>query len=648
MLRSGFGGAIHRIVLPVSRPGTILIGLALLLGTAAQAAAPPTIAQFAADVDASMPALSPDGTKVAYVTRAQGARALVVADLVKGDVRILMEAVVAPFELTRCRFKGNERLVCGFRGTVFLRGQPYPVSRLVSVDVAGNTKPKVLFEKGEDGKAQYQDRVLDWQRNDPRHVLIAISGDGDPFPRVLSLDVVKGTSSLVLRARSPIMSWRADREGVVRFGYGFDGTKYSYVARDSATAPWRTLARWETGKSDFSVVDFGPTPGTLLVEALHHGRGAIFEMDLNEKSDRQLLFAHPEVDVGEPIYWPADGRIIGFAYETERSHRMLFDEVAKVMYDAIDKLLPGADNVVVDASLDGQKLLVISRADVRPTEYYVLDLDQKKLEIIASANPALAQTPHAPMHPVKIKASDGQVLPGYLTLPLGSSGKDLPTVVFPHGGPYARDSWRFDSMVQFMASRGYAVVQVNFRGSTGYGDDWYKAGLRNWGTVMIDDVTAATRWAVAEGIADPARTCIVGWSYGGYAALMSAVRQSDLYRCVVSIAGIADLRALVNEERRFYGGELQAEFEIGDDNAELKAGSPTRSADKIKVPVLLIHGDNDWQAHIDHSRRMARALARENKKHELVVIPDGNHSLSRYEWRETLLTKLEAFLAANN
>jgi dipeptidyl aminopeptidase/acylaminoacyl peptidase len=165
---------------------------------------------------------------------------------------------------------------------------------------------------------------------------------------------------------------------------------------------------------------------------------------------------------------------------------------------------------------------------------------------------------------------------------------------------------------------------------------------------MVDDVTSATKWAIAEGIADPARTCIVGWSFGGYAALMSAVRESDLYRCVVSIAGVADLRALSNQEAMFYGGRQRVEYTLGDDSAELKAGSPTRSAAKIKAPVLLIHGDSDVQVSIEQSKRMARMLKDEKKKVEMVVIKDGNHSLSRYEWRETLYTRLEAFLAANN
>ncbi|HLA73430.1 MAG TPA: S9 family peptidase [Steroidobacteraceae bacterium] len=626
--------------------GAVLVAA---LCVAARAHAAPSIAEFAADTDFSYPTLSPDGSKVAFVTRVQELRVLVVLDLVKRERRAIMRATNDTFELTWCGFKTNERLLCGFSGTEFDGGQPYPVSRLVAIDVAGTGKPKVLVQNGNHGQSQFQDRIMDWQIDDPKHVYIQLTGDTDgPFPTVYALDVFSGLTSVVQRGRTPILRWSTDRKGVVRFGSGYDEKRSTYITRDSADDKWRTLGKWELGQDHFDVVGFGAAPGTLLVEASHNGRSAIFEMDLSEKSDRQLLFSNAEVDVGGPIYWPADHRIIGFSYATDRSKRMLFDEEAARIYDAIDVVIPNAENYVVDSSRDGKKLLIASQSDVRPSEYYVLDLTDRKLSRIGSANPALAKTPLAPMTSINIKAPDGRILPGYLTLPLGSGGKKVPTIVYPHGGPYARDGWGFDPMVQFMASRGYAVIQVNFRGSTGYGDEWYEAGLRNWGTVMVDDITAATKWAISEGIADPAHTCIVGWSYGGYAALMSAVREADLYKCVVSIAGVSDLRALANEERRFYGGRFRAKYSIGDDTDELKAGSPLRATEKIKAPVLLVHGDDDVQVAVDHSRRMARALDKEKKKHELVIIKDGNHSLSRYEWRETLLTKLEAFLAANN
>jgi dipeptidyl aminopeptidase/acylaminoacyl peptidase len=623
---------------------------AFVLGlcAAAQSPAAPTIAEFATHPEFRRPTLSPDGTIVAFVTRVQGTRFLLALDLVKKQRTALIPASIDTFDLSWCRFKTNERLLCGFQGTAFDTGQPYAVSRLLSVDVTGKTKPKLLIQNGDKGDRQFQDRILDWQIDDPKHVLIELAGESGPFPNVHALDIKSGLLSVVQRVRTPVRSWLTDRKGIVRFGEGSDERRTAYITRDSADMPWRTLGKWELGQSDFDVIGFGPTPATLLVSASHNGRDAIFEMDLTEKSDRQLLFANSEVDVRGAIHWPTDKRIVGFTYETDRLKRTLFDQEAADVYAAIDTALPGADNTVIDASRDGNQLLIESVTDVRPSDYLVLDRNEKKLRKITSENAELAKTPLSPMKPVKIKGPDGIMLPGYLTLPLGSDGKKVPLIVYPHGGPHYRDRWGFDEMVQFMASRGFAVLQVNFRGSVGYGYEWYKAGLRNWGTVMVDDITAATRWAIAEGIGDPAHTCIVGWSYGGYAALMSVAREPDLYRCAVSIAGVADLRALQRDDSRFYGGRQAMETNLGTDSDELKANSPLRAANRIKVPVLMVHGDQDIQVLVDHSRRMARALDSAKIKNELVIIKKGDHSLSRYEYREILLTKLEAFLAANN
>jgi dipeptidyl aminopeptidase/acylaminoacyl peptidase len=591
--------------------------------------------------------MSPDGKLVAYVTRMDKARVLMVLDLANHQRRVVIAAVKESFEITSCTFKNNERLLCAYRGDQVFRGSSFPVTRLVAVDATAASEPKVLIQNGESGSAQFQDRILDWLPDDSRHVLIQLSGDGDPFPGVYRLDVYSGTMGQVQRPRTPILRWLTDRDGVVRFGYGFERDKHTYIARDSRDAPWRTLASWVIGHESFSVIGFGSSPGTVLVEAPHEGRSAIFEMDLHESKDRKLLFSHPEVDVGVPIYWPVDRTLIGFEYHTDRPHRILFDKNARITYNSLDSLLPGEFVTVTAASRDGTKLLVVSQSDMHPDQYYVLDINDKKLIYVGNANSALEDVSLAPVKAVTIRAADGQLLPGYLTLPAGSNGKNLPTVVFPHDGPYERNGWGFDPMVQFMASRGYAVVQVNFRGSTGYGEQWYKAGLRNWGTVMVDDINAATKWAIAEGVAQPGHICIAGWDFGGYAALMSSIREPALYRCAVSIAGISDLRAFAVEKKRFYGGLEWSDYAIGENNSGLVTGSPLSMPDKVSVPVLLVHGDRDFEVDADHSRRMARALARAKKKFELVVIPDGNHSLSRYEWREKLLSKLEGFLAAN-
>src|SRR5690606_30526845 len=244
--------------------------------------------------------------------------------------------------------------------------------------------------------------------------------------------------------------------------------------------------------------------------------------------------------------------------------------------------------------------LIASYSDVKPAAYSILDLDAAQLMAFGSQRPALNSAQLATMKPVRIPGPEGLSIPGYLTIPAGREPKSLPAVVYPHGGPYARDRWGFDPVVQMMASRGYAVLQVNFRGSTGFGDDWLDAGWQAWGTTMHDDITAGARWLISEGIADPKRMCIVGWSYGGQGALIGAVKEPDLYQCTVSIAGVSDIAQLQRDDSRFYGGRVAVRETAGSNRRELAEVSPRRQAERIKVPVLLVHGDADIQVLVEH------------------------------------------------
>lgn len=249
------------------------------------------------------------------------------------------------------------------------------------------------------------------------------------------------------------------------------------------------------------------------------------------------------------------------------------------------------------------------------------------------------------MRAINYPAKDGTVIPGYLTVPLGARTENLPLVVMPHGGPIARDSWGFDPWVQFLASRGYAVLQMNFRGSDGYGSDWYWAAHQDWGGLSYSDITDGTRWAIAQGIADPKRICIVGASFGGYAALLGATRNSDLYRCAVSIAGVSDLPEMLADDQRFTNGAIVRQ-QVGTDRAKLKEDSPRRHVEKVSIPVLMIHGDHDYTVEFDQTEMMASALKRAGKPYKTVKVAGADHHFSEDSDKRTLFTELETFLAA--
>lgn len=624
---------------------SLLFVAALVCSAQTLAGEPPPLAAFANPYPFLNPRISPDGRHLVYLDRSTEKFVVAMMDLGTTKIDAILVGEVGDFSVTGCWFKNDTRLLCHFAGTDMDMGHAFNVTRLLALDIDGKNQ-KVLVQNGRAGGSQFQDRIVDELRDDPRNVLIELDDDANIFPSVFKLDIYTGKMERVQSDRTPIMSWSTDRDGIVRFGYGEKGGQSSYIARDSATAPWRTLLKFQVfDNQKFSVYGFGVLPNKLIVAANKDGRDAVWEMDLADQSDRQLLFANATVDVDGPVHWPNDDRLVGFAYETDKPHLQLFDGRAIGVQDAIDKALPGTVNRVISGSRDDQRLVISSESDLQPVAYFLLDLKQSRLQRLSPSPKQLTPANLAPMKPVTVKAADGAEIPGYLTLPVGRDPKNLPAVVLPHGGPYARDSWGFDPLVQMLASRGYAVLQLNYRGSTGYGDDWFRQGFQQWGSKMHEDITAGTRWLMAQGIADPKRVCLVGWSYGGYAALIGAIKAAPLYQCIVSIAGVSDMRDLAWDNSVFYDGRRMTEMSTG--TADREENSPLKRATEIKLPVLLVHGTWDVRVNVDHSKSMARALTGAGNATKLVLIEHGDHSLSKPAMRLTLFQNLEQFLAAH-
>jgi dipeptidyl aminopeptidase/acylaminoacyl peptidase len=300
------------------------------------------------------------------------------------------------------------------------------------------------------------------------------------------------------------------------------------------------------------------------------------------------------------------------------------------------------------------KLIVEVDSPQRPIEYYFLDRTTHAASKIGSAYPDLQSFDLGATQPYPYKARDGLEIPAYLTLPPGKTAKNLPLVMLPHGGPDARDEIRFDWLAQFFANRGYAVLQPNYRGSSGYGETFTKAGAHQWGLKMQDDLTDGVRKLVADGIADPKRVCIVGASYGGYAALAGAALTPDVYACAVSFAGVSDLQKMLGFERARGGKDSQSDSfwtsRIGstyEDTEQLRATSPAQHANQIKCPLLLMHGEGDTTVPIDQSEVMADAMKRAGKQVEFIRFAGEDHYFSLADTRIRFLKETEAFLQKN-
>lgn len=329
-----------------------------------------------------------------------------------------------------------------------------------------------------------------------------------------------------------------------------------------------------------------------------------------------------------------------------------FDAAAEKRFAQVSRAFPQRSVELFGRSANGERILARVSGPSVPPVYYLVDFAERRADIVGEAYPALTDVPLGSVQATSYAARDGTQIPAYLTLPPRSEGKNLPLVVLPHGGPESRDEFEFDWFAQFLATRGYAVLQPQFRGSTGFGDDFRRAGYGEWGGLMQDDVTDGVKALVERGVADPRRVCIVGASYGGYAALAGATLTPDLYACAVSINGLSDLPMAVGQTKMTSGTESDSyaywRKSIGSaHDAKLAERSPARRAGGAKAPVLLLHGVEDTVVPISQSRTMARALKDAGRPHELIELPGEDHWLSRSATRIRVLEETERFLAAH-
>jgi dipeptidyl aminopeptidase/acylaminoacyl peptidase len=368
--------------------------------------------------------------------------------------------------------------------------------------------------------------------------------------------------------------------------------------------------------------------------------------------ERKLLLRDAQVDPAAVITVPGSDEPAGAIYIPDYPVYRFFDDNSPTArsYAALRKAFPGANVFITSSSDDGKLAVVAVTSDTHPSAYFLLDIARSQVSPLFESRPWLDPARMSEMSAIRIKARDGLELNGYLTLPRGAGEKNLPLVVLPHGGPHGvRDVWGFDPEVQFLAYHGYAVLQINFRGSAGYGRDFQRRGFLHWGTTMQDDITDATHWVIQQGIADPRRICIYGASYGGYAAMMGVINEPDLYRCAIGYAGAYDLTVQKRDSDTAdtREGRVLLKDLLGDDKDDLKARSPVYHVDRIKVPVLLAHGEDDERVPFKNFEEMVEALKKAGKSYETLVKPYEGHGFYKVENQVELYDRIVAFLDRN-
>jgi dipeptidyl aminopeptidase/acylaminoacyl peptidase len=375
------------------------------------------------------------------------------------------------------------------------------------------------------------------------------------------------------------------------------------------------------------------------------GRYAVYRVKLDGTMATELVYANPHVDVDDLAYVNRGARAIGVTFTEERTQRIYFDPEFSALARSLARAIPTLPLIdFMETSTDGTRILVHAGSDTDAGRYYVFDRTARSLNEILMVRPQLEHVAGATVRAVSYPAADGTQVPAYLTLPPGGSGRGLPTVILPHGGPQSRDAWGFDWLPQYLAHLGYAVLQANFRGSGGFGDQWLQQnGFRGWRT-SIGDINAGARWLAAQGIGDPNRMAILGWSYGGYAALQAAATEPTLFKAVVAIAPVTDLQQAKDDFRAYTSSSNVSDY-IGT-GPHVAEGSPLRNAASITAPVLLFHGDRDLNVNVIHSRRMDEALRGAGKVSELTIFPGLEHDLADSQARVRMLTRIGAFLAS--
>ena len=481
-------------------------------------------------------------------------------------------------------------------------------------------------------------------------VIIAVgSFDEDPYTRAERMHVVTGRRAPITRAPVRNGSYVTDNAGAVRAAWGMnvDNSIKTYVRKDEG-AEW-TLLNDEAGEGVSRIpLGFSADNATLYLRSQRRtGTSVIEGLDM-ATGKRSVVLADDGAEPEAIIRDPVTGMPVGVRYMDGTPRTAFFEpgSEAERQYRSLEAAFAGHSVLVTSSTKDGRTVFVYAWSDRNPGDYYTYDTVAKKAAYVMSARSWHDPERMAAMRPVSLTARDGMPLAGYLTLPVGSDGRSLPMVVMPHGGPYGVfDRWGFDTDVQLLAAAGYAVLQVNYRGSGNHGRAFLEAGAREWGGKMQDDVTDATRWAIGEGIADPARICIHGGSYGGYAALMGVAKEADLYRCASGYVGVYDLpdmqAATARGSRRL--GNWSSDW-VGNDAAKLAEASPNRFADRIKVPVLLAAGGEDQIAPVGHTRKMERALRAAGVPVEALYYPTEGHGFYVEANRRDYYTRLLAFL----
>ncbi|HMB59063.1 MAG TPA: S9 family peptidase, partial [Xanthomonadales bacterium] len=500
--------------------------------------------------------------------------------------------------------------------------------------------------------------VIDVLEDEPEYVLVSSNARRPSNPDVFKMNIMNGRQTLVERNPGNVTGWFTDWDGqVVGAGYQ-DELEVGFLRlADPENDEWVTIVKGRYDEPMFQPVaitgdpDVGYVVSNITPDGKPRDKAGLYRYNFETRQFGELIYEHDEIDCCNVIQTKKKRDMIGVAYQVGEPNIVYTDERWKAIMDSINAALPDTVNTI--SSVDDAETIgvVVSASSTQPPRYYLYDFSDNTLEWLADSRPWINPEQMSAMKPISFTSRDGMIMHGYLTIPNGSDGKNLPMIMNPHGGPWARDGWGFNPEAQFLANRGYAVLQVNFRGSTGFGMNHLNSSKKQWGQAMQNDVTDGVKWAIEQGVADADRVCIYGGSYGGYATMAGLTYTPELYKCGINYVGVTDLPLLFETAPDSWAsGEKQMAEMIGDPDSEkefLEEWSPSNHGDKIKVPVFMAYGLQDPRVNIRHARVMEDALQDANVSYELMVKKDEGHGFRKQENMYDFYGQMEVFLAEN-
>ena len=494
-----------------------------------------------------------------------------------------------------------------------------------------------------------QARITDDLEDDPNFMLVALNKRNPQIHDVYRLNVNNGDMDMIAENPGNISGWGTDHDGKLRIATTSDGVNTSLLYRENEDDDFKSILTTNF-KESVSPLFFTFDNKELYVSS-NRGRdkSAIFKFDLETAKEGELIFEHDEVDVYGLMSSKKRKVITGVSYTTDKRQIHFFDKWRENLQSTLESQLKGVEVAISGLSKDETKAIVVTYSDRSRGTYYYYDIENDNLTKLADLSPWLNEDDMAFMKPIKYKSRDGLTIPGYLTLPLDyKKGEKLPVVINPHGGPWARDNWGFNPEIQFLANRGYAVLQMNFRGSVGYGREFWEISFKQWGKTMQDDITDGVNWLIEEGIADPDRIAIYGASYGGYATLAGLTFTPDIYACGVDYVGVSNIFTLLETLPPYWELGRQMMYEmIGNPETEkelLEAASPLFHIDKIKAPLLVAQGANDPRVKQAESDQIVDALKAKGIDVPYILKEDEGHGFYNEENQFDFYQEMEKFL----